>query len=521
MAMRHEGHKRNIAGLRAAAAAVTALALTVSGCAAVDRAGNEPVKTVTVAAVYPLDSLDIEPYLGAVEELSGGAVRVDLENKWHVGDINSEKDAVSEVQQGRADIAFIPVRAWHGLGVRNFDALIAPLVIDSYALEREVLASDLTSRMREGVAPLGLTGLGVIAGPMRKPVGLSHPLLAPADYRKARIGISDSAVANIFLGQLGASTTPMSFQGQAIDSYEGIEQQVSSVQGNQYDKVATSITANVNLWPRPITVVANTKALEQLTDKQREALMLAADKSLDASIAKLQFDEQEATGILCRRAKVRFDSANEASVTKLRAAARPVIEELSKDQNTSAALAGIEALRTNVSSVADSELVPTCDGIPPELAGNAKGVKGPLDGTWTMSETVEDVQAKGSPREESPALENFGDWVFLVHRGRFAYNQRNGAACTWGYGTWQTKNNRVQWRFVDSGGMAPSGANTKPGEVYDFSWSLYRDTLTLGPVGGVISPENFFGQPWRRVSSTPKVDRLFAKCLMPEEGVPR
>ena len=519
MAVRHEGHKGNVAGLRAAALA-TALALTASGCAPVDRAGNEPAKSVTVTAVDPLDSLEIEPYLRAVEELSGGAVRVDLESKWHVGDVNREKDAVAEVQQGRADIAFIPVRAWHGLGVRSFDALIAPLVVDSYALEREVLASDLTDRMREGVAPLGLTALGVIAGPMRKPIGLSHPLVTPADYRGARIGISDSVIATKFLERLGASATPLAFQAQAIGSYEGVEQQVGSIQGNQYDKVATSIAANVNLWPRPTTVVANTKALEQLTDKQRDALMLAADKSLDASIAKLQQDEQEATGILCRRAKVRFDSADETAMSKLRAAARPVLEELSKDADTAAALAEIEALRSNVSSVADNEPIPTCDGLPPELAGNAKGVKGPLDGTWTMRETVEDVQAKGAPPEES-ALENFGDWVLLVYRGRFAYNQRNGAACTWGYGTWQTQGNRVQWRFVDGGGIAPNGANTKPGEVHDFIWSLYRDTLTLDRVDGAISPENFFGQPWRRVSSTPKVDRLFAKCLMPEEGLPR
>jgi hypothetical protein len=249
--------------------------------------------------------------------------------------------------------------------------------------------------------------------------------------------------------------------------------------------------------------------------------MLAADKSLDPSIAKLQLGEQEATGILCRRAKVRFDRADEAAVTKLRAAASPVIEDLSKDKNTAAALAEIEAMRNNVSSDADNEPVPTCDGIAPELAGNAKGVKGPLDGTWTMSETFKDVVAKGAPPDAPHVVENYGDWVFLVHRERFAYTQRNGDACTWGYGTWQTKNNGVEWRFVDGGGIAPSGAYTKPGEVHDFTWSLYRDTLTLGPVEGAISPENYFGQPWRRVSSRPKVDRLFAKCQLPDEGVPR
>jgi TRAP-type transport system periplasmic protein len=520
MLVRREGHVRRISALRAAAGVATALSLTLSGCAAVDRAGNEPAaKTVTLTAVNPLDSVELETYLRTIDQLSGGAVRVDVESKWHVGDINSEKDAVSEVQQGRVDIAFIPVRTWHGLGVRSFDALIAPLVVDSYGLEREILASELTSKMGEGVAPLGLTGLGVIPGPMRKPVGVSHPLLSPADYRRASIGISDSVVAEKFLDQLDASATALAFQGQAIDSYDGIEQQVGSVQGNQYDKAATSITANVNLWPRPITVVANTKALEKLTEKQREALMLAPSESLDESIARLQSDEQESTNILCRRGRMRFDTADEAAVRKLRAAARPILTELSKDADTAAVLAGIEALRTNVSAAVENEPVPTCEGIAPDSAAQSKGAKGPLDGTWTMSETIEDVVAKGAP--EADALEeNFGDWVFLVYRGRFAYTQRNGAACTWGYGTWQTEGNRVQWRFVDGGGIAPNGANSRPGEVHDFTWSLYRDTLTLGPVEGAISPANYFGQPWRRISSTPKPDRLFAKCQLPQEGIP-
>jgi hypothetical protein len=29
------------------------------------------------------------------------------------------------------------------------------------------------------------------------------------------------------------------------------------------------------------------------------------------------------------------------------------------------------------------------------------------------------------------------------------------------------------------------------------------------------------GRSWRRVSSAPKADRLFAKCQLPEEGIPR
>jgi TRAP-type transport system periplasmic protein len=264
--------------------ATVGVALMLSGCAAVDRAGNEPAaETVTLTAVDPVGVEEIQPYLRAVEKLSGGTVRIDVESEWHVGDSDSEKDAVEEARQGSVDLAFVPVRAWSDLDVHSFDALIAPLVVDSHALEREVLAGELPSQMLDGVAPLGLTGLGILPGPMRKPVGVSRALLAPADYQQARIGISDSAVAVKFLGALGATATPLSFFGQPIASYDGIEQQVASVEGNGYDDVATSIAANVNLWPRPISVVANTDAIEPLTDEQRDALQAAARRAAGSS----------------------------------------------------------------------------------------------------------------------------------------------------------------------------------------------------------------------------------------------
>lgn len=105
-----------------------------------DRAGNEPAaETVTLTAVNPLGSTEIQPYLRAVEKLSGGTVRIDVGELWHVGDVDSEKDAVEQARQGSVDLAFVPVRAWSDLDVHSFDALIAPLVVDSHALEREVL----------------------------------------------------------------------------------------------------------------------------------------------------------------------------------------------------------------------------------------------------------------------------------------------------------------------------------------------------------------------------------------------
>ena len=51
--------------------------------------------------------------------------------------------------------------------------------------------------------------------------------------------------------------------------------------------------------------------------------------------------------------------------------------------------------------------------------------------------------------------------------------------------------------------MLPNGASEKTGEVFSFRWSRYRDRLTLAPVRGAISPENFRINAWRRVGDAP------------------
>jgi hypothetical protein len=63
--------------------------------------------------------------------------------------------------------------------------------------------------------------------------------------------------------------------------------------------------------------------------------------------------------------------------------------------------------------------------------------------------------------------------------------------------------------------MAPSGANNKPGEFFVFDFSSYRDTLTVTPVEGEISPGNFRAKPWRRVSDTPSRRYLSKRCSPP------
>jgi hypothetical protein len=105
------------------------------------------------------------------------------------------------------------------------------------------------------------------------------------------------------------------------------------------------------------------------------------------------------------------------------------------------------------------------------------------------------------------------------HR-RFAIIQENKPSCTWGYGEFTVHGNRTSWTFTDGGGIAPSGATNKPGELFFFDLSVYRDTMKLTPVTGQISPNNFRDKPWRRLSDSPTRRYFSKRCPPPPAALP-
>ena len=497
-------------------AAAVASVLGVAACSGQsDKAGGvRTPKPTVLTLVSALDPIIVDQFAAEVTRRSQGTIRVDHQGRWHEGDINAERDLIRHVQAGKASLGVVPARAWHDVGVRSFDALLAPMAVDSLTLEQKVLESDLVGSMLAGTSSLGLTGVGLLPGPMRKPVGTSRQLLGPRDYRGAAIGISSSPIAARTFEVMGAKPTASGFSGARIDRFDGIEQQVSSVAGNQYDGVARSVTANVNLWPRPQVVFANGDAFGALTPTQRETLKAAAHSALPAEISNIRADEKESVGNLCRRGKIQFITASQRQIDQLRKAVEPVYTWLGEDQQTRAAIDAIRSLRTGTES-APADEAPSC---PATNTGAAiAGVKTQLDGVYQVTTTVADLLATGVPPSDAVA-ENYGTWTYVFDRGRFAFTQENTAkgACTWGYGTMAVKGDQMEWTFSGGGGIAPSRATNKAGEHFVFGWSLYRNTLTL--TGG---PENFRARPWHRVSETPSAGYLSKRCPPPAEALQR
>ena len=465
--------------------------LAACGSSGGDKAGGtrESKPTVLTLANGNGDPGALELYAAAVKRRSGGTLQIVFKDGWRLGQTDYEANLIRDVKAGKADLGWAGTRAFDDVGVISFDALNAPLLIDSLALERKVLESPLAPQMLAGIQPAGVVGLGILPGPLRKPLGVRR-LVRPGDYRGETLALQRSQVGEATLEALGAKGAPIAAQA-PVDGYDGVEQQISSIQGNRYDHVGNHLTANVTLWPRPLVLFANAKALDGLDKRQRAALIAAAKDAQAPAVAFEQKDAAEATGILCRR-DVRFETASAADVAALRRTVQPVYDRLDRDAKTKAAITQIRSIRAGLGAPTDA---PSCTGVSAgrttSAASKAGGKRTPLDGIWNLTTTRAEA-AKVVPLADLVS-ENYGHWRYTMRRGRMYYTQSSEGHSRWTRATYTVKGHIFTFTVTDYGGDAPHGAAEKTGEMFRYRWSRYRDRLSLQQ----LSPTNF-KVTWRR-----------------------
>ena len=243
-------------------------------------------------------------------------------------------------------------RAFDSVGVTAFEPLDAPLLIDSYPLEQKVLGSDVVEPMLGALDQIGLAGIGMIPGPLRKPLGTAGPLLAPADFHGLSIGVQQSRIASETMKALGGDPHWFAVEGDA-SGFDAIDSQVSAIQGNGYDAKGSSLTTNVNLWPRPMVVFAGAKLLASLSADEQHVLREAATSTWRRSSAFVQTGEQEHARISVAAATRGFVVATDAQLAALRDAVRPVYDLIGAGAGNSDAIATIESLKRAVAAAPD------------------------------------------------------------------------------------------------------------------------------------------------------------------------
>jgi TRAP-type C4-dicarboxylate transport system substrate-binding protein len=394
----------------AATAAVAGTACSVGGDAGDDKAGGAgPSVELRLAntGAEIAQTPAVEYFVERVRELSGGKVRIEVVDQWAEFASDAEQQVVRDVAAGEVDLGWVGSRVFDTLGVTSFQALTAPMLIDSYALENAVIESGMTEGMMKGLDELDVHGLAVLADALRRPIGVDAPILAPADWKGTSFGTLKSDEQAEAIGALGGN--PVEIFGphrrDALDdgTLQGFEFGLWLYSDPQWSSRAPYVAANVQLWPQMDVVLANPERLDELTSEQRGWLDEAARDAARRSAA-LADKDANALDVACEGG-ARFAEASRADLAALRERFEPVYRNLQRDATTKAFIDRIRSLKQSTPAEPGLSIPSECTGTAPEKAtGRAGRAPSSLNGTyrWVLTQKDSDRALPGDTDSDYP-----------------------------------------------------------------------------------------------------------------------
>lgn len=457
--------------------------------AADDQPAEEADEPVTLRMAHPFaEEPTIEHFQNAVEIVSDGTLGVQV-SQIDAGP-DEEQRIVAAVAAGDLDLGWVGTRAFTELGVTSFDALTAPFLIDSYPLEQAVLDSDIPDQMLAGADELGVTGLAVIGGGLRKPFAVDGPLLGPDDYSGITFRTFQSAGHAEAIAALGA-THSGAMAGVDAAVREGAIQAIENTlrwYGEIDSRQTPYITANVNLWPQTMALVASPDMLAGLSDSQASSLREAAADTAARSV-ELSDEDSEKVGVICEWGG-RLAEATDTDVAALRQAVQPVYDQLAQDADTAGFISEIENLKESV-AVEPLAIPDGCAGSAPAVTAEGEDDPDVLNGTYLLEWTVEDLVAAGLPEEAVHEFEMAGVFTWTFDHGELQFTLDERQPCTGTYG--------VSGDMVNLLREAPC-----PVWLFTATWELTDAGLVLSDTLLDGEPEPLLevwlaGKPWERI----------------------
>jgi TRAP-type transport system periplasmic protein len=469
-------------------AGVAAAAVLGTGAHSVASASEPPADAnVLRLATSPGWEWRVEPLINALASSSGEAVQVEIDFEWRDANdgVDIERTIVDAVKSGELDLGFVGTRAISALGAPSFDALTAPMLVDSYALQQAIMDSDIPDRLLVSIDDIGVTGLDVAAGPLRRPLGVSGPFLNPGDFAGTTFQSVRSASNAATIAALGA--TPTDVLGQERDdglvdgTIDGTENTLDWMLSNGRTPYAT---LNVAMWPATGVLIANPAALAELSDAEEQTLRDSVVRS-PASATELA----EADAVLIPQVcsvGYSFSEASEDDIAALREAVEPVYTQLASDDDTAALIAEIEALKATV-AVEPLAIPDGCTGqaATPEAveseaveseAGDDPSV---LNGSYQLEWTAEElVEASGGAITEHDARHNAGVSVLAFEDGTFdqVLSGPYPGSCP---GTYTVTGNRVTMVASSDSAEWACGRDTLGVQLVDAEFQVTDDGLLL------------------------------------------
>jgi TRAP-type C4-dicarboxylate transport system substrate-binding protein len=404
-----------------------------------------------------------------------------------------ERRIVAQVRSGHIGFALVGARVFDRVGDRDFQALAAPMLIDSYGLEAKVFASQIPQQMLESTRRLGVVSVALLPGPLRRMLGVTRSFVHPADFRRAVVGEQESALTETALRALGATPRPIA-PGGPLTGLDGLESNLTVIFANGYIANSRSVTVTPVLWPRPYVLIMSPRAFARLSPNQQASLRDAAARISGRYVDQLAADEKSATRQLCR-ASAHLIAAD---AVEFRNGFAPIYAKLERDPRTASYIAQIEAMKRGTAP----DPAPSCGA---QEASAPRG-RTPLDGVWRTTRTP----------AQGPQPENHGTFIRVFDRGRYVRQQWSRRACTWAYGTYTVRGKKIRLVNVKAGGTAPSNTSARPGETITLLWNIYRGRLSL-PNAPELHDSPIEPTPYSLLSKTPSSRYFIKRCPPPPD----
>jgi TRAP-type C4-dicarboxylate transport system substrate-binding protein len=400
-------------------AAVLAL-VAVTGCS--DSRGR-PMRTLRLASADPA-GIEHDPavsfFVDRVAKLSHGRLRIAADERWAPG---HEKQLLLDVARGDADLGWSHTSSFEEIGVRSFEALHAPMLVDGYGIERAVVQSSLATQMLAGTRSVGLRGLALLSGPLSRLVGVGQAMRKPEDLHHVSFGVHGVITAKGGVQQTTAVLATRALRAFRVPMYHdfvealytepgggaaAFEDDLDAIFFDRYGGGCRSespdcgtldpwVTANVVLWPRTAVLVANPRRLRALPANERAWIEKAASQAADYSTMLGHRAEQRLVPELCA-AGVRFATTSHRDLAALRRALRKVYAQLERSPRTRSAIRRIERLRRTTAVDAALALPSGC-GRPGRPSRRARGVRSPIpDGVYRARITDADLRRTDAHR---------------------------------------------------------------------------------------------------------------------------
>lgn len=312
-----------------------------------DTTSQEATETITLGYVttpqHPY-GLAIDDFVANVGTASGGALAFKTLPTYGGG---NDIQLLNDIRGGTVKMGSVSSAVWEGQGVPDFEALQMPFLINNYAVESAVLNSDVATEMLKGTEALGLTGLAIHEGGLRKPVAKGECLVDPATFEGVKMRSVESPLLVDSISALGAEPTPLPLSDVYLALKQGtvdaLEANLGLVYTQKFYEVSDCITGNVNLWPFPTVLVANTEWWNSLSEEQQGFITEAAANIDDKSIEILTDPSSTLVKDLCD-AGMKFATATEQQREALRTAVDPVYSKYEAIEPTGDYISQIEQI---------------------------------------------------------------------------------------------------------------------------------------------------------------------------------